>query len=386
MKIACNRERLLAAFQMAATVVPGRSPRPVLQNVKMEASTDAITLIATDMEVGIRIEVPDQSAEVPGSALLSVAQFGSILRESKDEMLRIEADGQGVVVKGDRSKFRLPSGNPAEFPTVSGFDETSYYSVTARLLRELIRRTLFATDTESSRYALGGILLEFEEDKITAVGTDGRRLAKMEGPAVCEGRPMTGEMMTIVPSRSMQLIERTLQDPDADIRLTTRGNDFLVRCPSAMIVSRLVEGRFPRWRDVLPNRPEAVNIELTVGPLLSAIKQAAIVASSESRGIDFAFGNGSLVLSGVTADVGESRVELPIAYDGDEIVLCLDNRFVTDFLRVLDPDKTFTLNIVDADSAALCETEDGYGYVVMPLARDRGARVAVSATGAASSS
>ena len=130
----------------------------------------------------------------------------------------------------------------------------------------------------------------------------------------------------------------------------------------------------------LPNRPEAVTIEMTVGPLHSAIKQAAIVASSESRGIDFTFGNGSLVLSGLTADVGESRVELPIAYDGAEIVLCLDHRFVTDFLRVLDPEKTFTLNIVDADNAALCETDDGYGYVVMPLARDRGVRVAAGAT------
>ena len=379
MKIACNREKLLAAFQMAATVVPGRSPRPVLQNVKMEAAADLVTLIATDMEVGVRIEVPEQTADVPGSALLSVSQFGSILRESTDETLLIEADGQGVIVKGDRSKFRLPSGNPAEFPVVSGFAETSYQIVSARLLKELIRRTLFATDTESSRYALGGILLEFDEGKITAVGTDGRRLAKMEGPVSCEGTPAVSDTMTIVPSRSMQLIERSLQDLDAEIHLATRGNDFQVRCPSATIITRLVEGRFPRWRDVLPNRPEAVNIEMLVGPLHSAIKQAAIVSSGESRGIDFAFGNGSLVLSGLTADVGESRVELPIAYDGAEIVLCLDHRFVTDFLRVLDPDKTFTLNIVDADSAALCETDDGYGYVLMPLARDRGVRVAAGA-------
>jgi DNA polymerase III subunit beta len=293
--------------------------------------------------------------------------------------LSIESDGHGVTIKGDRSKFRLPSGNPAEFPVVSGFSETNYYVLPARLLRELIRRTLFATDTESSRYALGGVLLEFEEDRITAVGTDGRRLAKMEGPLAAEGNPSAGDTMTIVPSRSMQLIERTLHDGEAEIHLATRGNDFLVCCPSATVITRLVEGRFPRWRDVLPQRPDAVTIEMTVGPLHSAIKQAAIVASSESRGVDFAFGNGSLVLSGVTADVGESRVELPIAYDGPEIVLCLDHRFVTDFLRVLDADRTFTLNIVDADSAALCETDDGYGYVVMPLARDRAARVPASA-------
>ncbi len=379
MKIACNREKLLLAFQTAATVVPSRSPKPVLQNVKMEAGTSGLTLIATDMEVAVRIDVPDQVAEVPGEALLSVTQFGSILRESNDETLRIESDGRGILVRGDRSRFKLPSGNPAEFPNVAGFDASSYYIVKGRLLKELIRRTLFATDTESSRYALGGVLLEFDEETITAVGTDGRRLAKMEGPLAREGEITATDFMTIVPSRSMQLIERVLHHPDDDIRLVSRGNDFVVSCPTATIVTRLVEGRYPRWRDVLPHRSNALKIELAVGPLYSALRQAAIVSSGESRGIDFIFGKGSLVLTGVTADVGESRVELPIAYDGDELVLCLDHRYVTDFLKVLESEKTFTLDIVDSDSAALYETDDGYSYVVMPLARDRGVKVAATA-------
>ena len=378
MKIKCEREKLLAAFQLAAGVAPSRSPKPILQNVKIEAADNSAVLMATDLEIGIRIEIGEIEVEVPGNALLSVVQFGSILRESRDSTLSIEADGSGVVVSGERSKFKLASGNPAEFPSVASFDEKKYHEVPARLMKELIRRTLFATDTESSRYALGGILLEMEEEKIVAVGTDGRRLAKMEGPAISIEGHVTGDTMTIVPSRSMQLIERALSDNDAEIHIASRGNDFLVRSPQVTIVSRLVEGRFPRWRDVLPHRPEAAHIEIAAGPIHSALRQAAIVTSVDSRGVDFIFGNGSLVLCGLTADVGESRVELPIPYEGPETILCLDHRFVTDFLKVLDPEKVFTLNIVDSDSAALFETDDGYGYVVMPLARDR-AQAAASA-------
>ena len=100
------------------------------------------------------------------------------------------------------------------------------------------------------------------------------------------------------------------------------------------------------------------------------------MSSDESRGIDFTFGNGSLVLSGNTAEVGQSRVELPIPYDGDDIVLSLDHRFVADFLKVLGTDKKFKVNVSDSDSAALCTTEDGYSYVLMPLARDRAAKSA----------
>ena len=132
-----------------------------------------------------------------------------------------------------------------------------------------------------------------------------------------------------------------------------------------------MEGRFPRWRDVLPNRPDATVIDMTSGPLHASIRQAAVVSNKERRGINFSFGNGSLVLSGATADVGESRIELPIAYDGEEIVLSLDHRFVIDFLKVLDAESTFTINLLDSDSAALFETDDSYAYVMMPLALER---------------
>ena len=383
MRIQCNREQLLAAFQTAALVASSRSPKAILQNVKIEVQGDKAVLMATDMEVGIRIEVTGLTTEVPGCALLSVQQFGSILRESSDEALSIDSDGQAVTVRGQRSRFRLPSGNPQEFPQIAEFATDNYHTLPARLLKELIRRTLFATDTESSRYALGGLLLEMESERVIVVGTDGRRLAKMEGPAQVVGTPVgSSDAMTIVPSRSMQLIERSLTDGEAEVHLAMRGNDFMVQSPTLMIISRLVEGRFPRWRNVLPNRPDAVQIELTVGPLHAAVRQAAIVASGESRGIDFTFGRGSLVLSGVTADVGESRVEMPIAYDGEEITLCMDHRFLSDFLRVLDPETNFRLNIVDGDSAALCQTDDGYGYVIMPLAHDRQNRVRAGAASA----
>lgn len=371
MKITCTREKLLHAFQVAASVAPSRSPKPILQNVKLDVSADSVVISATDMEIGIRIEASGIDIEAPGSAVLPVDRFGSILRESSDEKLKIEADSQGAIVKGERSEFKLPAANPDEFPQVAAFEEDKFHEIPSRLFRELVRRTHFATDTESSRYALGGILLEFSEDKITAVGTDGRRLAKMEGPAQSIAGHQSGDTMTIVPTRSMQLIERALSDADAEIQVAARGNDILVRSPRMVIYSRLVEGRYPKWRDVFPDQRSATVVELGVGPLYSALRQASVIASDESRGIDFTFGDGSLVLSGSTADVGQSRVELPIPYDGEKQVVTLDHRYLADFLKVLDPEKNISMGIEGADAAVLCQTDDGYGYVIMPLARDR---------------
>ena len=207
MKISCDREQLLHAFQTVAAVAPARSPKPILQNVKLEVAGDQAMLLATDLEIGIRHPVSGVDIQTPGMAVLSVARFGSILRESTDQTLHLECDDSGITIRGERSHFRLPAENPAEFPHVSAFEETDYFEIPARLLRELIRRTVFATDSESSRYALGGVKLELEGDQITAVGTDGRRLSKMTGPITKHGNPQASNDITIVPTRAMNVID-----------------------------------------------------------------------------------------------------------------------------------------------------------------------------------
>ncbi len=114
-----------------------------------------------------------------------------------------------------------------------------------------------------------------------------------------------------------------------------------------------------------------LKIDLTVGSFHAAVRQAAIVTSEERRGVDLAFGGGKIVLSGHGAELGESHVELPIAYDGSEIGIALDPRYLGDFLKVLNPEQNFTIELRNADSAAVFATEDGYAYVVMPLAHDQ---------------
>ena len=252
MKVICEREKLLHAFQTAASVAPTRSPKPILQNLKLEVGADTAILMGTDLEVGIRIDVPGIVVERKGNVVLPISRFLSILRENSDEKLEIESDGHKTLIRGQRSEFQLPSENPEEFPKVTAFEEEKYHEMPARFFREVVRRTVFATDNESSRYALGGVLVELTADGITAVATDGRRLARQEGPATSVGGHKSGDRTTIIPTRAMQLIERALADNDENIQLCTRDNDLLIRSGRTVIYSRLVEGRYPKWRDVFP--------------------------------------------------------------------------------------------------------------------------------------
>jgi DNA polymerase-3 subunit beta len=370
MKIRCPKESLLAALQSAAAVVPSRSPKPVLTNVRMEAAPAGVVLSATDLEVGIRVEVEGVEVQAPGAVLLPSGRLMAIVRETAaGTVFDISSDGSATVVKAPRSEFRLPAEDPLEFPQVPTFPDGGTFEVATPLMRELVRRTVFATDSESSRYALGGVLVEFTPPGVIAVGTDGRRLAKMQGPAEAKGGAAV-DTPPIVPSRAMQLIERCLGGADQPVHVAVRGSEILVKTAGTTISARLVDGRFPRWRDVFPDRPEAVRVQLVAGPLLAAVRQAAIVTSEQSKGVDFSFEPGQLVLAGRSAESGESRVELPIDHAGATVRIKLDPRFMADFLRVLDPAATVTVELTDAQSACVCSTDDGYGYVIMPLAAD----------------
>jgi DNA polymerase-3 subunit beta len=372
MKIVCDREKLLAAFQTAALFAPGRSPKEILTNVKLDVDKEGATFSATDMEVGARLSIEGLDVDAAGSAVLPVAQFGAILRESTDEKLRIDSTSKGTTVRGERSEFKLNAADPEEFPNVARFEESKYHVISARLFREIILRTEFATDMESSRYALGGVLFELDENKITAVGTDGRRLAKMEGPAESVGGHKTGDTMTIVRTPSLRAIGRAISDADNEVHLAARASDVLIRTPRCTFYSRLVEGRFPRWRDVFPQRRNASRIDMQVGPLMQALRQASIVLSAESRGVDFTFADGTLTLAGATAETGQSRVEMPVAYTGPQIIVALDHRFVLEFLKVLGPEANVSLEVENGETAVVFHADDSaYGYVVMPLSRDR---------------
>ena len=370
MKIKINRESFFKVFQIAAAVAPARSPKTILQNIKLDVTADTVILTATDTEVGVRLTVPNPEIMNPGKAVVPVSRLSMILRESNDEFLSINASDDKILITGQNSRFELQAQNPDEFPDVAYFDDKDFYEVQGSVFKELIKRTLFATDSESSRYALGGVLLEMGDDTVIAVGTDGRRLAKMEGSLDKVGNPKP-ETATIVPSRSMQLMERILPEGDTKVQISTRANDLLMKGPSGVFYTRLVEGRFPKWRDVLPKRDKTNRIDIPVGQMYTALRQAAIVTSEESRGVDFTFKDGSLVLTNNTAEVGQSRIEMPVAYTSDELTITLDHRYVADFLKVLPQEKSFTFDVENGEAAAYCETEDKYGYVIMPLSKDR---------------
>lgn len=371
MKSLCHREGLLSAISMVSGVAPARSPKPILQNLKLVVDSTGSTLMATDLEVGIRYSVSGIRVDEAGSAILPTARIQQILRLSPEIDLAIESNGEKIEVRGAKGKWTFAAEDPNLFPEVPSFSARSYHVLEASDLRRLIKRTSFATDLESTRYALGGVLVEFGENTVSMVGTDGRRLAKMTVPAIQHGEVQLPEGATpVIPVKALKLIERNLSDDDSSVHLAILdGNAAAIRTERAMIHTRLVEGRFPRYQDVFPSQHET-RVELNAGELLRVVQQSMIVTSEESRGVEFSFSPGLMTLVSRSPDVGNSRLEMPINYDGKSVDISFDPRYLVDALQTIDEHALVWVDLINSKHAALFHTEDDYNYIVMPLTRE----------------
>lgn len=379
MKATCNREGLLTAFQVASVVVPARTPKNILKSVKLELSNDHAVLSATDLELGIRYHISGVQVHEPGQLVLPAAQVNSILRELPDETIELEETESGIKLSGASSYFELPSQDVMQFPDIPDFDEEDVPTIKSGDFVTMIRRTVFAVAPENSRYALNSVLIEFEENGVAKmVATDGKRLSLMPGKADLKGAPPKGGYL--LHPKALQLLQRTLQDPEEDVKISLRDNEALFRTGKVTLYSRLVEGRFPRYQDVFPP-PAAIHVPLVVGNLHSVVRQAKIVTSEQSKGVLFQFSDGVLMLSSRAADVGQSEVRMPVSYDGETLQVTFDPQLLIDALRVMDPDEEVTMDLVDTRKAAVFRTKDHFEYVIMPLTKEKQQRQPAAADG-----
>jgi DNA polymerase-3 subunit beta len=374
MKVTCQRDGLLTACQLVSAAVAARTTKPILSNVKATAADDGLTLVAYDTEVGIRYELRGILVGRPGSAILPISQLTQILRESADDDISLDADDNGMKVKAGTSRFEMPGYPVDEFPDIPAFDDGGrYHEITAGVLRTMIRRTAFAVDRKdtAARFALTGVLWEADGKVARLVATDSKRLALCEGPAALYGPPESTKGSHLVPAKTMGLLDRNLTDDGELVRVGLRPNEALFQTERAMIYTRLVEGRYPPYRDIIgqTRKGATVKVPIPVGPFLMAVRQAAIMTDDESKRVDMTFEPGKVGMEARGAETGSSQVEMPLeGYDGPEVKIAFDPQYLVEFLRALEDEPTVVLEMSDGTKPALFQCGDGYKYLVMPLA------------------
>lgn len=350
---------LKEALAAVASAVPGKSPRPILQNVLLSGAV----LSGSDLEIRIDVEV---EADPSLTVLLPRDRLQAILGSVTADEITLTPDGTSCVISAGRGTWTLPTEDPLEYPTWEPVALKPITRMPADQFCRAVKGVVFAADKESSRYALGAVLIEVSGDVVTFVATDGRRLASV----TCEHDQAVDDSTTLVPARAMDIIGRLAKNAgDAGVQLEATGKELVATIGTTRVTALLVEGRFPRWRDVLPKR-EAKATVVSRADIFSATKAAEICTSEASRGVDYGFADG-IWLHGQSGEKGESSITCDVLEAGKKCQVKLDPKFVLQWLTGIDGEEEPNVEIeaVDDQSAVVMRCGDNVG-VIMPLAKD----------------
>jgi DNA polymerase-3 subunit beta len=351
------KSELLDALVAINHATPARPAKPILANCRIG---DGL-VTGTDLEVRIDRTI----AEHCEPFLVPHARLLAIVRAATGDEVTLVAKGPSVTVKCGGGSWTLPTEDVAEYPTWEPGEMQAVCRLPADQFARAAKATTYATDCESSRYAVGAVLIEVKGGNPTWVATDGRRLACVE----TETDQAVDDRQTLVPRRVLDIVSG-MATGDGSVQVEANAKDVRFELDGTVVTGRLVEGRFPRWRDVV-GEPEGHATVLEVAELLASVRGVAIVTSEQSKGVDCVWTADTLVISGRSAEYGESTVRCPLVAAGSASPTKVDPRYVVEFLRSIPADEEPQVDVyaTNAESRVLLKCGP-YTGVIMPLAKE----------------
>jgi len=363
-KLRIEKSVLSAGLQAVQNVVSSRSTLPILANVLVVAKDNGIYLSTTDLDVSVRCKV-EGTIDVQGSTTIPVKRLSSIVRELPDSMLSIESDekDQTSVMSGS-SYFKIVGLSADDFPSIPEADGEFSYLIDQGVFREMLRKTAYAASTDETRYNLNGVMLSFKEAKLTAVATDGRRLALAETEMEF---PDASDADMILPSKAVSELMHVLKEA-GNLRIYPRKNQVIFSFEGTVLASKLIEGTYPNFRQVIPSQCEE-RVTLEREALLTALRRASLIIADKSSATKLTFDANNLVILTMTPDVGESRETIPIKYNGKAITVAFNPDYMMDPLKNLSTDE-ISIELTDNLSPAVIKSDVPFLYVLMPMRVD----------------
>ncbi len=361
MKFTASKEKLSAGLQKVLTVINPRSPIPVLSNILVAAQQDAVHLTATDLDLSVRVSVEANVAEF-GETTVPAKFTASIVREAPADEVQIElgANETAEIVSGS-AFFSIRGISANDFPALPTAEGGQALAVDQKLLKAMLQRTGYAASTDESRPILNGVLLRFKEGRLSAVATDGRRLALVEQDVEVDSQVA---LDLVIPSKAIAELIRSLGD-DGQVRIRATASQVIFDTDNLTVYSKLLDGAYPNFAQVIP-APADHRIVLERELFMNAVRRVALMTSEKSNSVKLVFQKNRVVITASSVDIGEAREEVPVKYDGAEISVAFNPTLLAEPLRYLVSDEIF-MEISSPTSPGVIKTEEPFLYVIMPM-------------------
>jgi DNA polymerase-3 subunit beta len=361
MKFRIAKEAFLDGLQQVQHVVSSRTTLPILSNVLIEAGDEGLRLTTTDLDVGVSGTAKAEVSK-PGATTLPVKRLVNIIRELPSAEIEVSVDNKNVAsIKSGPSFFKIIGLPDGEFPPLASFDDAKEYKIPQAIFRNGLKKTSYAISTDETRYVLNGIFTSFKEGKLTLVATDGRRLAMVDHELEF---PSSHEVDFIVPTKAVQELQRLLST-EGDLMLKLSDNQVCFEIGTSIIVSKLIEGNYPNYRQVIPGESKE-RLTLSREQLLETTRRVSLLSSEKSNSVKLTFGQNQVDVMANSPDIGEANETLEVKYEGKQFSIAFNPEFLMAPLKNLEEDEVH-LDLIDEMSPGVLRTEDAFLYVLMPM-------------------
>jgi DNA polymerase III subunit beta len=365
MKLTASREKLLAALQITSRAVSTRATLPSLGGIQLEAGDGGLTLRATDMELGLSTTVDDAQVESPGTVLLPGRLLGDVVRSLPpgEVTLALRAETRDVEITASNARFHLRTLPAEDFPRLPALDDDAA-TLPAPPLAETIERVARAASRDEVRPILTGVLFQAEGSTLTMVATDSYRLS-VKHTELESALPTAIEAN--VPARALRELARIIAQGGAEeISLSLARNQAVFRVGGVLLSSRLIEGQFPSWRQLIPESFEH-EVRLPREELLEVARRISQLAQRNAP-LRFAFAEGELTVAAETPEVGDASEAIPAPYSGEPLEIAFNPQFVVEGIESVDGEE-LVMKLSSPLRPGLLEPveSEDFSYLVMPI-------------------
>jgi DNA polymerase-3 subunit beta len=366
MNLTISKEQIINGLQAVQNVVSTRTTLPILSNVLLRADNGKLEFTATDLDVTVSCSVEAKITK-PGASTVPVKRLFGIVRELGNSELDLEVDEKhSCTIRSGPSFYKINGLGADEFPPLPVFKENKQVTLPQGTVRAMLKKCSFAISTDESRYVLNGIFISLKDHKMTMVATDGRRLALVD-EEVDITEASHGEF--IIPGKTINELNRLLQDKgEVELRFSDNQASFTLKDEknsTILIITKLVEGNYPNYRQVIPGEPKE-RVTLAREEFLHALRRAEIMTSEKSNSVKLSFGKNKLEITANSPEVGEAKESLAVNYKGPDMAIAFNPKYMIDPLSALDNDEVF-IELIDELSPGVLKINGPFLYVVMPM-------------------
>lgn len=362
MRFSCHQKALLSSINIVQKAVSSKTTLPILKGIYIEALDNYLKLVATDLEIGIE-HIVEAKTHNKGSVVVDARLFSEIIRKLPDAEVEISLEENNqIYIKCENSEFNIVSYNSQDFPELPTIEEDYSYEISQDLFKNMIRQTVFATSQDESRPVLTGALVEIENDTLNMVALDGYRLALKKGKIQSHI-----DNKVIIPAKTLSEINRIISDNEEQLTITLTNNHALFVIGNTKMISRLLEGEFINYKQILPKEYKS-KVKVKTRNLLDSIERASLVArEGKNNLVKFTISDDKMTITS-NSELGKVHEQIYIDFEGEEVEIAFNSKYLIDVLKIMEDEEVyleFTTNLSPGILKPV--SNDNYIYLILPV-------------------